>query len=559
MENIQVYEKKFLSIYKLILTAMTLYFFISTIKNNSTSIVLWACLVALFGLLIANTVLSMKNFYGSKKCFCAVKILMLVALSVMLLDENVQLIAFSLAFYILVCFELILVQLLDKIKDRILCVISFLPFAFAITFKIFFSDFGYLFLGIVFLLILIGLYFLLSTYTNELGQKLDMQVIMWKDSQDANEALKASQEKIKKMYDQIAEQKFRMEKTNEQLDRMTSEMYIQNELLRYISSTLDLDQLMDLVTDAIVGAIGVDTCTLIVQNIDDSTFSYKSKSNYDVQSIINQFEKAIKNGDMASYFNSTLTHMDKNVEVTNYSFINQRPVGSLIIVPLIRQDSVYGLMISEHAATEFFSEYNVQFFESIATQITIAVNNANIFKRMEDMATKDGLTGIYNRRHFQLQLNSMFEEIKRNNGNLSIVLFDIDKFKSVNDTYGHLFGDEAIKMVARLANKYAKQYGGIAGRYGGEEFVMAYPGRNMEETLKFMEDLHNEIKNEPLNYNNEKDVYINVSMGITYYPEFCDSAEGLLNRADNAMYYSKKHGRGRITLDSWQLDINQEK
>lgn len=172
-----------------------------------------------------------------------------------------------------------------------------------------------------------------------------------------------------------------------------------------------------------------------------------------------------------------------------------------------------------------------------------------MYAKVQDMATKDALTTIYNRRYF----NSIYPEYSgravASSTDLTVVLFDIDRFKLINDNYGHIFGDKVIKYCGRLAGEYAKRHNGIAVRYGGEEFVICFLDKKIEEVNKIIKEFHEELKHHEFDFEDKK-ININVSIGITSYPDICSNISDLLNRADLTMYESKQNGRGRITIDS---------
>ena len=142
----------------------------------------------------------------------------------------------------------------------------------------------------------------------------------------------------------------------------------------------------------------------------------------------------------------------------------------------------------------------------------------------------------------------MIEEVKESGDTFTVVMLDIDHFKRVNDTYGHLAGDEVIKTVAKFDNDFAKKYDGTAVRYGGEEFLLILRGKGVEETHAILKEAHEVIKANVVEFEDYK-IQVNSSMGIACYPETCDDIHEVLDRADKAMYYSKEHGRGRITID----------
>jgi diguanylate cyclase (GGDEF)-like protein len=109
---------------------------------------------------------------------------------------------------------------------------------------------------------------------------------------------------------------------------------------------------------------------------------------------------------------------------------------------------------------------------------------------MEDMAKRDGLTKIYNRIHFNHFYDEMLTKIKSDGGTISVLMADIDHFKKVNDTFGHLAGDEAIKALAKLDEAIAKKYGCEAVRFGGEEFLLIMNGKSLDEAYKIAEEFH---------------------------------------------------------------------
>jgi diguanylate cyclase (GGDEF)-like protein len=191
---------------------------------------------------------------------------------------------------------------------------------------------------------------------------------------------------------------------------------------------------------------------------------------------------------------------------------------------------------------------NMSFFERVSTQFSIALTNARTYTKMEDMAMKDGLTGIYNRAYMIQKMNEYISSVVLNNSSLAIFLFDIDKFKAVNDSYGHLFGDEVIRVCANIAKEIAEKYEGFAARYGGEEFVIVCKEESPEELREIANNLNNKVRQTEVNYRGSS-ICVNISIGVAAYPITCNNPAELLDRADRAMYHSKKIGRGCITFD----------
>lgn len=543
-------------------TILVLYFFINWIFSYSENASLngWLSLIMLF-VLVSDYILYKSNIKGSIKALVTLHLLQFVPV-IFGIYLSAQL-SFNAFFFLLglMIIELYIILPYEErhLKTRVAIVsyCALLISTLVITLNTH-SVFEIL-LNISF--ILLSLYFFISLFDefkDALVTKLILQTRLFKESLATNEELKNTQTRFKLTHEELAKQKYELEVANVLLNKMSSEIYTQNELLRYISSILDITELLDVVNDAILGTIGVDTCSLVLFDEREEKFLYNVKSNFPGNHL-NKLIESVESGALEKYFATGKIHLNNRVILTDYDFLSHRPVGSIAIIPLLRDYVTYGLIIAEHVNTDMFTENNIQFFTGISTQITIAINNANIYALMEDMAIKDGLTGIYNRKYLQdylpslLTLKSSFAQPILNG--IAVALFDIDKFKSVNDRYGHIFGDEAIKMIARKALKYAKSYGGTAVRYGGEEFVLVFPNQSMEQCNQIIQQLHNEIKEEELLCSERDEVVkINVSIGISHYPTIATSINDLLSRADNAMYYSKQNGRGQITLDKTNLD-----
>jgi len=194
------------------------------------------------------------------------------------------------------------------------------------------------------------------------------------------------------------------------------------------------------------------------------------------------------------------------------------------------------------------------FFETVVAQLLVAIHNASLYSRMQQMAIHDSLTGIYNRGQLNVILEQYTIRASEQKNSVSVALLDIDLFKKINDTYGHLFGDEVIKMVAAKMQEVANCFHGIAARYGGEEFVIVLPDVGISDFYHIITSLKETIDNTTLHFN-EDEVHVKVSVGISSYPETSVSCQQLLNRADGAMYYSKQNGRNSITVDN---DIVQD-
>ncbi|MCU7850172.1 MAG: diguanylate cyclase [Candidatus Thiodiazotropha sp. (ex Lucinoma kastoroae)] len=164
---------------------------------------------------------------------------------------------------------------------------------------------------------------------------------------------------------------------------------------------------------------------------------------------------------------------------------------------------------------------------------------------MEESSLRDGLTGLYNRRYLDKQINQEIQLSKRYNWDLSLAMVDIDFFKKVNDQYGHDAGDEVLQSVS---NTMMGQLRGtdILCRYGGEEFALIMPKINLEKAASILDRLRSSIETSSIRVGDQS-ISVSVSMGVSQYSEQ-STLDELFKQADHALYQSKKNGRNRVTL-----------
>ena len=369
-----------------------------------------------------------------------------------------------------------------------------------------------------------------------------------------NEKLLDYQERVKSINEQINYQKIELARTLRDLEQVNIEIESQTSILKYMASTFDILKCMNVITDSIIEVKKPKLCAFYV---DKDTYMNK-ESRCIIKTNYTSMERRLRK-DIESIFNSISQEKISNCKIIrsyklkDYKFIGDANINSMALMPLSDGDNIYGLMIVGSDEDGFFDR-GTSYYENCIIEFGSAIKSTILYLQMEDMARKDGLTGIYNRVYNTELFKSVSKEALNNKTPLTVALFDIDKFKNVNDTYGHLAGDDVIKMVANVAQSYAEKHNGFACRFGGEEFLLTLPNIDEVEAMKILESMHNEIKSTTVksgNYN----ISVNVCIGVSSYPNICKDPEILVSRADNAMYYGKKHGRGRLVLDNPELDL----
>ena len=178
-----------------------------------------------------------------------------------------------------------------------------------------------------------------------------------------------------------------------------------------------------------------------------------------------------------------------------------------------------------------------------------------MLEKLQKLAITDGLTRLYNSRHFYNQLELEADRSNRYSHPLAMLLLDIDLFKIYNDTYGHLEGDKVLQRIGRIIKSCLRKMD-TAYRYGGEEFTILLPETNAEEAISAAERVRSGIEVEKFSIESEHEVTVTISIGVTEYCKNEDLSE-FVQRADRAMYLSKRNGRNRVSSLFGDKDVKQ--
>jgi two-component system cell cycle response regulator len=218
---------------------------------------------------------------------------------------------------------------------------------------------------------------------------------------------------------------------------------------------------------------------------------------------------------------------------------------SVLVLPLVRGEQVLGTVSLVSSRPKAYPPAAREMLRVISHQIGVSLQNARMYQSMEERATTDGLTGLTNHRCFQERLEQLHALAERTGQKFSIILTDIDHFKSVNDTYGHPVGDAVLKRVAAIFTQRARKVD-IVARYGGEEFVIVLPDTDGEGAAVFANRLREEIAAQTITSENGS-FSVTLSLGVAEYPGDGLDRHELIEKADQALYYCKEHGRNRVT------------
>lgn len=224
------------------------------------------------------------------------------------------------------------------------------------------------------------------------------------------------------------------------------------------------------------------------------------------------------------------------------SFIAQ----SVLCVPVRSKDHVLGVIELANGPNEkVFKEADLQILSTIADYAAIAIENARNFRRINELVITDDLTGLYNGRYLHTLIDEEIERVRRFGGKLSLIFIDLDFFKKINDTCGHLVGSRTLTEVGKLIKDNVRRICKSA-RYGGDEFVVVMPNTGKSGAMTLATKLCELFREYDFRDDNGVSFRMTASFGIATFPDDADSKDDLIRLADQAMYRVKETSRDAV-------------
>ena len=338
-------------------------------------------------------------------------------------------------------------------------------------------------------------------------------------------------------------------KNQQTLAQRVLDLELLEKLSRKISSILEKEELLRLIVSVYAEMAKVKKVSLML--IDESTNELKIQAARGIDR--ENFEKIrFKVGEgvagKAAQSGKVICVNDVR-RFPNYKVFNtkrEKIEESILVMPLKVKEKILGVInLSDKLSGDQFTKHEVTLYSTLANHVAVSIENAILY----ELAITDGLTQLYIHRYFQLRLKEEVERAQRYGQPLSLVMIDIDHFKSFNDLYGHQMGDEVLKMIARILKDRIRTID-VAARYGGEEFAIIAPETGSHEVAIFAERLRKIVEETNFNGQGNTPLKITISIGTASYKdediEKKTLGEVLISRADQALYRAKKQGRNQV-------------
>lgn len=332
-------------------------------------------------------------------------------------------------------------------------------------------------------------------------------------------------------------------------DRLSTVSTIEKMFFQHPSS---VDSILDIVANIIPFAFSCDRMAISMRSEDGEHATIMRTHGVDSDLLRSKRFSLAKNS-LAKIIFSKNTCLSRNFAHDRYEirYFEKEPenddFASFLAVPIGVEDCK-GMIMLESTKPDTFSDADRTLLSHIARSAGLALVKVMVLEKANNLATHDGLTGLYNHRQFQLKLKDEIVRSKRQDYPLALVIGDIDFFKKINDTYGHPFGDTVLKNVASLLETSIRQEIDTAARYGGEEFALILVETSEDEARESAERIRSAIEKSIVKHPGKGDVHVTMSFGIAILGKHATELNELIKKADKALYRAKEQGRNRVEI-----------
>lgn len=364
----------------------------------------------------------------------------------------------------------------------------------------------------------------------------------------------------------IIEKNKTLKMQRQSLQTLVEKISIISKLGQKITSTLNMDSLMEIIYSSIKSFINLSYFAFGLYDEENCTINYLyaidrgqkiKKDSVKINNGQSFAGRCIKSKELI-VINNTGEEFPQYIDQKTYKHMltigNNSDLNSLIFCPLIVNTKIIGIITIQNIEKDAFTPYHIEMIKSLSAYAAIAINNAiksSELERLNEMllslSEKDKLTGIANRRKLDEYISHIWNKSAKDKTSIALLIIDIDYFKQYNDNLGHLEGDRCIADVANiLSNLSTRPY--LVARYGGDEFMIVLPNSCTEDAVKFGESIKIKVLEQNISHKYSKvSDRVTLSIGIaSLTPDKNITINDLIRKADEALYTAKKSGRNQV-------------
>lgn len=358
-----------------------------------------------------------------------------------------------------------------------------------------------------------------------------------------------NQELVRQLQAHQAELEERVRQATHELELRVRELSALNEMGNAITSTLDLEQILALVVRRVNRVIGGEATSLLLLERESGDLVFHIVSGGQ-ENQLRPFRLQLGQGiaGWVAQEGKALLVPDVSQDARHYRAVDEATgfvTRALLCAPLKVKEEVTGVIEVINKVEGEFTQSDLRLLASAALLSAAAIENARLLQRTQELAIRDGLTGLYNHRYFHELLGVEMTRARRYRRFVALVMLDIDFFKQVNDSYGHPTGDRVLESLAEILSHLARETDHVA-RYGGEEFAIVLPEASEKEAAALAERIRQAVEDHEFIINSHR-IKLTVSLGVaSSFAEDEETKDDLIRKADHALYEAKRQGRNRV-------------
>ncbi len=333
----------------------------------------------------------------------------------------------------------------------------------------------------------------------------------------------------------------KVDQLNAELNKSIFDILAIYEFTTVLGSTLHLNEIFNMMVDTIMRVVRYDACYLALVD-EGGRFDIKVARAFTPEQLEVFTQTRVGEGIIGRVVQSAQPLIVP--DLVNQSWCDAyrgTPYRSLLALPLVIQGGAIGVLSLFKKEVNAFTQDDLRVLFIVANQCAFAVQNGKLYEEMAKLAITDGLTGLYNHRYFCSCIEEAVDRANRTNRPASMIMVDADRFKDINDQYGHQRGDQVLQQVAHLITQSVRETDLVA-RYGGEEFAVVLPDTGPREAMAVARRIHQAVGGHDFD-----GLRLTVSIGVATYPSpQITNKDDLISMADEFAYRAKESGRNRI-------------
>lgn len=332
-----------------------------------------------------------------------------------------------------------------------------------------------------------------------------------------------------------------------EMKRTVEQLAAFHDIAKTLVSTLEVNEVLNGIGTRLSALLGAERWSLLLKG-DDGRLHFGLTQGPGSEALMKE-TIALGEGIVGSVFASGTSRVVADVSVEpdfapRFDELTSTRTGSVLVVPLKVRGSVLGVLeLVSPVGHRVFTQEDLRAASSVADFAGIAIDNAQNFKRVQELTLIDEHTGLYNSRHLLEQLEHEVARCSRFARPVSLIFLDLDDFKSVNDTYGHLVGSAALHHTGKIITSAIRGVDS-AYRFGGDEFAVLLVETGFDGSTTVAERILSAFKTMPYTFGDGSSVVLQASVGVATFPEDGLTSRTLLEAADQAMYRAKRSGKG---------------